>query len=70
LIYFIHKARGLKDPAGVKRRLEEKSRAAKELESGGGGGGGMKVFWPTRHIVPVFCVPGFLGPKFFAVKFT
>ena len=40
------KARGLKDPAGAKRRMEEKARAAKELESGGvagGGGGGMKV---------------------------
>ncbi len=39
------KARGLKDPAGAKRRMEEKARAAKDLEAGGtaGAGGGMKV---------------------------
>ncbi len=38
------KARGLKDPAGAKRRMEEKARAAKDLEAGAGaGGGGMKV---------------------------
>jgi hypothetical protein len=40
------KARGLKDPAGAKRRMEEKARAAKDLEAGGtagAGGGGMKV---------------------------
>jgi hypothetical protein len=40
------KARGLKDPAGAKRRMEEKARAAKDLEAGGtagAGGGVMKV---------------------------
>ncbi len=37
------KARGLKDPAGAKRRMEEKARAAKDLEAGGTAGAGMKV---------------------------
>ena len=35
-------ARGLKDPEGAKRRMEQKAAAAREVETGGGGEGGMK----------------------------
>ena len=35
--------RGLKDPEGAKRRMEQKAAAAREVEGGmGGGEGGMK----------------------------
>jgi len=37
-----NEGRGLKDPEGAKRRMEQKAAAAREVESGGGGEGGMK----------------------------